>query len=83
MRSNYIAVYTILVFLQVIKLTNGELPKCDTTDKEKLECFTCSDSAPSSSKHCSNSTGAQLFTKWINSRELVDINTTRYYEYCK
>ena len=75
MRSNYIAVYTTLVFLQVGKLTNGELPTCDTTDKEKLECFSCSDL--SDSNKCTDSTGAQQFSKWINSRESVNINTTR------
>ena len=80
MRKNYITVYTILRLLQVMKLTNG-LPRCDTTDKERLECFTCSDV---SIHQCTDSKGADQFTRWnsITSGE-GEINTTRYYHHFK
>ena len=76
MRLIYFTVYTILRFLQVTKLTNG-LPTCDTTDKERLECFTCSDV---SIHKCTDSKGADQFKRWNSILSAKgEINTTRYY----
>ena len=74
MMSNYITVYIILPLLYVMKLANG-LPTCDSTERERLECFTCSDV---SFYRCTDSAGANQFKQWksIKSAE-GDINNTR------
>jgi hypothetical protein len=80
MRLKHFSMNTALVLLHVIKLTK-ELATCDTTDQQRLECFTCSDE---SINKCTDSTGIDQFMKWnsIKSNE-GEINTTRYFYYFK
>ena len=74
MRVCYLAISTFLVLHQVIKLTDATV-KCDQTDTETLECFSCSDEAPSASSYCSNSTGTEIFSNWGS--QTGKVNETR------
>jgi hypothetical protein len=74
MMSNYITVYTIVPLLHVMKLTNG-LPTCDTTERERLQCFTCSDVL---FYRCTDSTGADQFKNWNSIKSAKGyLNNTR------
>ena len=63
MRSTYLAVYILFSLLYVTKWTNGS-KLCDQEDQDKLECFSCANTADAPTSKCSNDT-SELYSNWI------------------